>query len=323
MTATHYWRYKATLVLALWPWRNRRWGVLAWCILLTVLGTVSVVGNQGHRAARAAWAAMEERLLQAGGTGEGTVGNPNQTSRTTSLGAIGAIKQSGAIILRITSSDEAAPGLLREASFNRFRVSTWDNGHRTFEGVEPQPLPAAAPTLTITRASFNGESPLAIPGDLAGLKLPGAGLLEAGGLGSLRIRGGLPLVIYTAARGSAQQLDEAPEADDLNLTLLSAEERAGLQQIADDLGLTGTSAAAASTKLERWFGSTFSYSLYQARRADGQSPLLRFLQETKAGHCEYFATATVLLLMPVGMVNCDGGAADADADDHDGDRAGD
>ena len=291
-----------TLVLALWPWRNRRWGVLAWCILLTVLGTVAVVGNQGHRAARAAWAAMEERLLHAGGTGDGTVGNPNQTSRTTSLGAIGSIKQSGAIILRITSSDGAAPGLLREASFNRFRVATWDNGHRTFEGVEPQPPAADAPTLTITRASFNGESPLAIPGDLAGLKLPGTGLLEAGGLGSLRIRGGLPLVIYTAARGGGgHQLDEAPEPDDLNLALLSAEERTALAQIADDLAITGTSADVAATRLERWFGSAFSYSLYQARRADGQSPLLRFLQETKAGHCEYFATATVLLLRAAGI----------------------
>ena len=65
--------------------------------------------------------------------------------------------------------------------------------------------------------------------------------------------------------------------------------------------LTGTSAAAASRRIERWFASTFSYSLYQARQADDQSPLLRFLQETKAGHCEYFATATVLLLRAAGI----------------------
>ncbi len=47
----------------------------------------------------------------------------------------------------------------------------------------------------------------------------------------------------------------------------------------------------------------FDYSLWQppARKGTNQSPLEVFLRERQSGHCEYFATATVLLLRAAGV----------------------
>jgi transglutaminase-like putative cysteine protease len=290
------------LLVVLWPWRNPRWGLATWFCVLLVLAPVAIFANQGHRLSRAVWSAMEERLLQSGNGNYGDFSNPSQISRTTALGQIGTLKQSGAIILRIAASDGAQPELLREASFNRFlRGRTWDHGHRTFTAFEPSAIPASSPTLTITRASGGVDCPLAVPGDHAGLQLPAVGVLEAGGLGALRIRGGLPLVIYTTARGGASQLDEPPETDDARFDQLEPGERAIVEALVEELHLRGLSAAEAGARLEAWFAAQFTYAVYQTKRPDGQSPLVRFLSETRSGHCEFFATATVLLLRAAGI----------------------
>jgi hypothetical protein len=56
--------------------------------------------------------------------------------------------------------------------------------------------------------------------------------------------------------------------------------------------------------LRAFFGNQFSYSLWQRASLKGgtnETPLSRFLMETRSGHCEYFATATVLLLRELGF----------------------
>ena len=51
--------------------------------------------------------------------------------------------------------------------------------------------------------------------------------------------------------------------------------------------------------LRGFFRDRFSYSLWQGAPAitsTNETPLNRFLLQTRSGHCEYFATAAVLLL---------------------------
>lgn len=302
----------AALLLALWPGRNRSWRVPAWCLLVALLGTVAALGNRSHQLTRAAWAAMEERLMLDTSAGDGVVGNPDQSFRTTTLGQLGALKQSSAIILRITASAGATstPGLLREASFDRFRAPRWDHGRREFKAPEhdpPPPAPGAA-TLTIARAGGSTVCPLALPGDLGGLQPPRVGALETGGLGSWRIFGGLPLVVYTAARGGGAGSDGKPDDDsDGSNQHLAADEREFLKGIADELTLDAKDVPGSCARLEHWFATRFTYQTYQPPppphppQPGELSPLLNFLTVTHAGHCEYFATATVLLLRAAGI----------------------
>jgi hypothetical protein len=50
-----------------------------------------------------------------------------------------------------------------------------------------------------------------------------------------------------------------------------------------------------------YFRERFNYSLDSPPRDNRWTPLGQFLMKTRAGHCEYFATASVLLLREVGV----------------------
>ena len=292
------------LLIAWWPWRNRRYGVGAWAMVLVLLVGVSVIAPFGHQATRAAWEVVEERLQGGGGAFGGGKSNPDQTSRSAAFGAIGTLKQSGAIFLRATTPDEMAPGLLREASFNRFRGSKWDSLHRDFEQMgdgQAKSGLSQTPLLTITRPTADGDTPMAIPGDATVLHLGGQAIAELGGLGAVRLRGGLPLAVYQVERGPGNAHDLQPEKDDVDLERLEVGERVAVEVASRALGLAGLPPEQAMARVESWFGKQFTYSLYQAKRMDGQGPLAHFLGESHAGHCEYFATATVLLLRTAGI----------------------
>ena len=81
-------------------------------------------------------------------------------------------------------------------------------------------------------------------------------------------------------------------------------ERKGIRDLCDEWGLRGLPAREA-TKLikERFFGPDFSYSMFLGhQRASRENwAVSRFLSETRIGHCEYFATAAVLLLREAGI----------------------
>ena len=77
-------------------------------------------------------------------------------------------------------------------------------------------------------------------------------------------------------------------------------EIAALDAVLAELGLTtNTPDKQAIARLSAFFNEKFSYSMWQGfqKKADPEeTPLGRFLLKTRSGHCEYFATATVLLL---------------------------
>ena len=76
-------------------------------------------------------------------------------------------------------------------------------------------------------------------------------------------------------------------------------EKPALDQVIAELGLEGKGEGETMRKLENFFQTKFTYRMWQEphRLPDSEeTPLSRFLLESRAGHCEYFATATVLLL---------------------------
>ena len=49
------WILLAVLLIALWPWRNRRFGPASWLVLLLWLGGTAYAARFSHQATRAAW----------------------------------------------------------------------------------------------------------------------------------------------------------------------------------------------------------------------------------------------------------------------------
>jgi protein-glutamine gamma-glutamyltransferase len=77
-----------------------------------------------------------------------------------------------------------------------------------------------------------------------------------------------------------------------------------LEKVVSDLDLRGKSEEQALRSVSEFFAGKFTYRLWQdADNAHGkkETALGRFLLTTRAGHCEYFATATVLLLREAGI----------------------
>lgn len=77
-----------------------------------------------------------------------------------------------------------------------------------------------------------------------------------------------------------------------------------LEAVIDELNLQGKSRQEVLDSLSDFFSTKFTYRMWQdADNDEGptNTPLGRFLLKTRAGHCEYFATATVLLLRQLGI----------------------
>ena len=65
--------------------------------------------------------------------------------------------------------------------------------------------------------------------------------------------------------------------------------------------MTGRKGREVLDTLTRFFDSKFRYSLDLKISGMDVTPLADFLLRTRAGHCEYFATAATLLLRKAGI----------------------
>ena len=79
------------------------------------------------------------------------------------------------------------------------------------------------------------------------------------------------------------------------------QEAAHIDQLVGRLQLKGKPAREILTIVKDYFEREFTYSTYLSLPKPQGTPLADFLLVTRAGHCEYFATATTLLLRAAGV----------------------
>ena len=96
------------------------------------------------------------------------------------------------------------------------------------------------------------------------------------------------------------QTDAQAAPRDMDLRLPRAEARV-VENVALSLDLSSVAPAQAMARISNHFLQEFRYALYQPRQPAGQTALAHFLLGSHEGHCEYFATATVLLLRAAGV----------------------
>ncbi|MGE3773468.1 MAG: transglutaminase family protein, partial [Gammaproteobacteria bacterium] len=238
--------------------------------------------------------------------------SPADAERTsTAIGSLRQLKLSDRIFLRVRSSQAPrTPLLLTEATYVDFRYGGWSNPRRepvtidALPGTRRWPLAhtkAAGPryTLALTRSRETGIVPL--PADAR--EISGPTILELRRLAGdgLSLEAPRGFLRYTVSSAPEVDTAQAPTPADL---ALPAEYRALVTRIAADAGITALarrSPQAASAELDAWFARHFSYSLVQPSSAPWRTPLGSFLTVTRRGHCEYFASATVLLLRAAGI----------------------
>jgi len=106
------------------------------------------------------------------------------------------------------------------------------------------------------------------------------------------------LIKYSAHFSQTTPLDSFPTQEDLHLPPLEKEH---LTTLSNKLNLPLKNSQQVLNTLTTFFNQ-FQYSLnLTAPLKKNITPLEYFLRDSRAGHCEYFATATVLLLRTAGI----------------------
>ncbi|HSH93735.1 MAG TPA: transglutaminase domain-containing protein [Roseimicrobium sp.] len=287
---------------ALWTIRPKRISLILWlCSFLLI----AKGGYWGHQGITQLSAVVEGKISEL--VARWTRHNPDGNTSRTSIGRIGRMKQSGQILLRV-ESEGAPPDLLREASYNIYAGGNWmvATGKRDMFAVTAdsdvtrwplQPDVKAPRTVKIAKMLEDRRAILPIPTGTTVLEHLPVAEVRTNRMGLVRADDGQGLVEYTARYGPGPTFDEAPGA---NLDLSMPEkESAAVKQIAADLKLKNLPLREKLARIEGFFAANFQYSTYLTIRdsmGERDSALTRFLTTNRTGHCEYFATATVLLL---------------------------
>lgn len=301
--ATFYAGFVLLAAAALWRARDRG-GTLGWAAALTVAIALGWVGHVGLAAGQREL----ERRAQAMFLDWIRRGEVDPYRITTSIGDLGEMKLSDRVLLRVDPGAGARmPMLLRQATYNLYHAPSWLTVDAPFVRVQPEadgatwPLRRdrdAAGRVTVAAYLTRGRGLLALPNGAARLdELMVVGLSQ-NRLGGVRVEEGLGLVTYTAHFAAASADEGPPTTPDLQIPPADTEVAV---TVAEQLRLHGRPPAEIVRVVRAYFFEHFRYSRYLSGARPGRSALEEFLLTRHAGHCEYFATATVLILRAAGV----------------------
>jgi len=297
------------VALALTSVRPRRVSLTAWVILLAVAVTA---GEFSHKQLRSMQGAVETAL--GSWIADFFRAAPDSRECPTRIGAAGRIVQSGKIVLRLRPEPGGfAPALLREATWDTYRRTTWLASNDDFsiatrgnsETVKLLPANKLSSEVEIAGYYENGEGILPVPHGTFEIAIDdGPADVETNRLGVTMMTNGPGLLDMRASFGPGRSFDSPPCERDL---MVPEAEKPVLAQVATYLKLAGMTERQRIRAIERFFADPanhFTYSLNARQhpyRLNQPTALGFFLRTSRLGHCEYFATATVLLLRQAGV----------------------
>ncbi|AFY94148.1 transglutaminase-like domain-containing protein [Chamaesiphon minutus] len=297
--------YGATVALVglfLWNLRPRQAHPAIWLCLLILAGAIGFGGQlQLHQLQ----AKLEEQVapLLSGFTGESI--DPYQAQ--TQVGSIGDLKQSNEIIFRVAGNRQQFPLLLREATYNKYQSPSWVALKSKFTPVLPQSdgstwqLGASqtkSTAISISSQLNRGKAILRLPHSITQVDRLNVEKMMQNQYGTVKVRGQGNSLTYQAHFNPDRSLDTPPTDADLHIP---AAEQPAIAKTLQNLDVKELPADRVLDRLSNFFTQNFRYSLKLAGSGNPSTPLSAFLLKQRAGHCEYFATATTLLLRGAGI----------------------
>jgi protein-glutamine gamma-glutamyltransferase len=288
---------------ALWPWRSQRFAPLWW---VSMLGVAAVAGYGGHVALHRFQQVVEQTVFDY--IFSMVRGDADPFRVTTAIGHLGRLKLSDRTILRVEPREGLRlPFLLREASYDVYNSPAWLASSAGFNAVQPESDgetwkfgAGRAPVERITVSAYlnRGRGVLSLPAGAFEIDRLAVVGVDRNRLGAVKVEEGLGLITYTTLYAPDGPLDGPPIDADL---YVPPREAAIVARIAADLNLAGASPAENIETVAAYFRRNFRYSTWKGERPRKESALEEFLLNSRAGHCEYFATATTLLLRAAGV----------------------
>lgn len=232
--------------------------------------------------------------------------DPERTS--TSIGSLGRLKLSDRIVFRVkTDKPSPFPLYYREASYSTYEYGTWRNPKTEFdiirktdnknEWVFNKPL---TDTEKVNVAIYlQAQSAIIpVPDDINSLAGKDLIQVETNPYGSTRIEAREGWINYKLGMSTADYTEAAPTDRDQTIPLHYHED---FRKIATELDLYTKTPEEIIEAVKQYFKENFYYSITQNQRFTKGRFLTEFLFQDKKGHCEYFATATALLLRQAGI----------------------
>jgi hypothetical protein len=165
--------------------------------------------------------------------------------------------------------------------------------------------PAELPAFSL-RGSAVTETPLPLPGDTAALRDFELDGIERNTFGTVRVYPKHPVIEGAVFwRGGMDPESPPLPQEDLRIALT---ERGVVSRVNDELGLADEPDLERKLAMMRaWFHREFRYTRQLSIRHSNyqqlgeRTAIGRFLTDSRAGHCEYFATAATLMLREAGI----------------------
>jgi hypothetical protein len=298
-----FWGLCVLLAWALWPQRSQRFGLAVWG---GVLAVAIALGFGGQRGLVRLKQSIDQRLPEWLGL---LHRDSDPLESRTEIGQIGRIQTSSQIVIRLeTAEGVSPPPYLREAAYRTYRSGVWyagsskDDFTRLIESSLDSQQWALVPgktngaTLNIACYLPGGKGLLPLPTASGQLDHLLAYQLEKNSLGAVREEGP-GLVIFNAVYGRGPDIERAPDTnEDLSVP---DREKPALDSVIAEMRLNELPPQRIPQAINNFFTDKFTYSLWQKpprHKNLTNTALGNFLLKTRSGHCEYFATATVLLL---------------------------
>ena len=299
--------------IALWCVRSSRTSVFVW---LSVMLLAATIGFFGHLALHDAHLAFEKATRQwLRNFYHYHSSNPNQ--RNTAIGDIGAVKLTNKIVLRVKpDAENLEPKLLRRVTYNNYNSGIWVAVKSEFEPLKFSNDTIILPDLelvnnkivrryrndlegvTIYRYLEEGQNLLNLPDGTRKIGDLPVEEIAQNQYGTVRVNSETRLASYRVTYHKDSIDDSLPTPEDLEIP---QQELPAIEQIYRELALSGKTKREIVNTVYDWFNTEFTYSLQLARQGYHKTPLSAFLLQNRAGHCEYFATASALLLRAAGI----------------------
>lgn len=289
---------------SLWWLKPRPGGVPLWLALFLLAAAAGYGGQVGVQRLQAA---VEETIM--GWFDLFTWRHRDPMRTVTAIGALGKLKLSDRIMVRVDTHGEKIAGrmLLRETTYTDYGYGVWTNFRHTLSLVDPTPDGTSwvvhkgaggRQRVTISYKLDDDQGIIPLPLGLTAITNTEASSINASAFNAIVLELHPGWTRYDAMYTDAAIHDVEPLPEDTSLPPIYRE---SMQRLARELQLEHMPPARALATIENFFAENFSYSLTQSERFPRGRYLDKFLFENRRGHCEYFATATVLLLRAAGI----------------------
>lgn len=294
----------ASLALVAWALaaqRPRRYRIYTWAVAVAAMGLLGwQLGNGAILLQRQVESTVADWI------GDGVWMSRNADATWTAIGSLARVKLSDRIDLRVTSTAPLRDTLLlREAAYAAYAFGSWRNSERRFQLIDRAPgtarwdLAPGAPTATVSITLNLRQDSAILPLPIATLSVASADItaLQRSAMGTVSVDARSGFLVYRALSGDSRNPDPPPGPE---LLAVPDSLATPLEASASAAGARVGPPAARIRAIAAWFAGNFSYTLDPRQGVFGRS-LAAFLTRDRTGHCEYFATATVLLLRTVGI----------------------